>query len=121
MNVINLPPHAINVQRDDGAFVTYLPSGSVARVSATLTPVDVFGYPRAVQEIALADGILISAQEFGEVTGLPEQKDGTIYLVSALVRTAVPHRLDVLSPGELIRNDAGQPIGCAGLTANAAY
>jgi hypothetical protein len=118
MNVVNLTPHAINVQRDDGAFVTFPPSGSVARVETVTTPVYVMERSLAMRELALADGVLVSVQKFGEVTGLPEPEDGTLYIVSAMVRTAVPHRRDVLSPGELIRNDAGQPIGCAGLIAN---
>ena len=117
--IINLTPHTINVRRDDGSFVAFQPSGQVARVTVSLAPVDVFDYSKALQELSLADGILISSQEFGVVTGLPDPETDTLYLVSALVRTAVPHRFDVLSPGELIRNEAGQPIGCDGLTVNA--
>ena len=54
--------------------------------------------------------------KYGEVTGLPPFQDGTIFVVSGLVRAAVPHRHDVWQPGELLRNEAGQVIGCVGLS-----
>mgnify|MGYP001598752857 FL=1 len=63
-------------------------------------------------------GIPLFVTVGGDVTGLPEPVAGTIYIVSLLVRQAVPHRLDVLSPGQLVRDSAGQPVGCIGLDAN---
>ncbi len=55
---------------------------------------------------------------FGEVEGLPEPQDDTLYIVSLLVRRARPYRGDLLSPGQLIRDAEGRPIGCKGLAAN---
>ena len=118
MNIINLTPHTINVQNETGDFVAFPPSGKVARVSAQLTPVNVAEYGEKITELAFGERFLVSSQEFGAVTGLPEPEYGVLYLVSGLVRQAVPHRFDVLSPGELIRNEAGQPIGCDGFTVN---
>jgi translation initiation factor 2 gamma subunit (eIF-2gamma) len=45
----------------------------------------------------------------GEVVGLPDPIEGTIFIVSALVRLAVPHRTDVASPGpgDLVRDAGG--------------
>lgn len=58
---------------------------------------------------------------FGEVTGLPVAKEGTILVVSGLVASAIGgQRSDVFSPGALIRDDSGRPIGCQGLTQPAA-
>jgi hypothetical protein len=34
------------------------------------------------------------------------------------VMTACPDRLDLLSPGNLVRNEHGQPAGCVGYRAN---
>lgn len=99
---INLTPHTINIV--DGP--SFAPSGTVARCSTTET---------AVGEV---DGVALVSTTFGEVVDLPAPVEGTLLIVSALVRTAVPNRSDVASPGSLVRNDAGQPIGCRNLIVN---
>lgn len=105
--IINLTPHEVRVYplgytiEDD--CVVLPPSGQVARVTMSTVLVDVAGPIDLVRNTA------------GTVTGLPEPVEGTLYVVSALVRLAVPHRVDVASPGELIRDTNGQPIGCRGL------
>ena len=45
---------------------------------------------------------------------LCDEMDGVILIVSTLVKNASPDRKDLVSPGELIRNEAGQPVGCKG-------
>lgn len=105
--IINLTPHEIRVYplgytlMDDA--VVLPPSGQVARVTMTPVLADVIGPIDLVRNTA------------GPVTGLPEPVDGVLYVVSALVRLATPHRKDIASPGELIRDTNGQPIGCRGL------
>lgn len=69
------------------------PSGSVARCAATSTPA-------------------------GAVEGLPDPSTGILFIVSALVRSAVPARADVASPGDLVRDAAGAVIGCRNLVVN---
>ena len=124
MYVVNLTPHGVNVEMKNGSWAHFPPSGQVARVGTTLTAVEIDSYPAAVQELGRHYGapvgaeIAIRTSQFGEVVGLPESEEGTVFIVSALVRQAVPSRLDVLSPGEPIRNDAGQTIGCDGFTVN---
>lgn len=103
MTIINLTPHEINVV--GGA--AFPPSGTVARV-ATVT-----------ESYGSRDGVPLTTQRFGEVTGLPDQEPGgPLYVVSAMVRMAVPHRGDVASPGELVRDASGAVIGCASLVVN---
>lgn len=104
--LINLTPHKLNVVTENGT-VTVEPSGTIARCSVTNTPVRI-----------LPNGVTLYRTVYGEVTGLPEEQEGVIYVVSGLVRGAVPTRLDVASPGELIRNEEGQPVGCNGLSIN---
>ena len=91
MNYVNLTPHAIAL--NDGR--VFEPSGTIARVSSTHTAFD---------------GDVCSV-EFGEVTGLPESSEGTLYIVSALVASAAK-RHDVVSPAtghpEAKRNEKGQ-------------
>jgi hypothetical protein len=57
------------------------------------------------------DGPVVSTK-FGEVIGLPEPKPDTVYVVSALVASAVRRR-DVLSPGSLVRDKEGRVVGAA--------
>jgi hypothetical protein len=114
MNIVNLTPHRIVIFSSADAaelFVVVEPSGQVARVSSTTkheySPLWVkYGFPTV-------------RVTFGEVTGLPEYKDGVVYIVSGMVLDAVgksqPDRCDVYAPGELLRGPDGQPRGCIGL------
>jgi len=98
-----LTPHAINIfDSNKEEISTISPSGDVARVSIKK------------REVSSIDGIPCFVSEVGEVVGLPEEKQDTKYLVSLMVFNATS-RKDVVSPGELIRNEKGQPIGCLGL------
>ncbi len=105
MTIINLTPHAINVVTGTGT-VTLPPSGAVARCATASAPAGEH------------EGIALARTTYGEVVGLPAPVAGTLFVVSALVRTAVPHRADVASPGDLVRDAAGQPTGCKGLVVN---
>lgn len=63
--------------------------------------------------------IPIYATEFGEIEGLPEPEADTIYIVSGLALNAVPkYRKDVVAPGNLQRDEFGQPMGCVGFRIN---
>ena len=101
--IVNLTKHALNIHDKSGGVVTVPPSGVEARVSSETTIVG------QVNDIA------VSFAKFGKVTGLPPEKEGTVYVVSGMVLTAVPNRHDVFAPGQLVRDDAGRPIGCKGL------
>ena len=102
MAFVNLTPHVLNVVGGP----SLPPSGAVARCASTTV------------EAGVVDGVALYRVQFGAVQGLPEPVEGTIYVVSALVRGAVPTRLDVASPGELVRGADGQPVGCRGLAIN---
>lgn len=54
---------------------------------------------------------------FGEIAGLPDPVEGTVYVVSAIVAEAAKQqgRQDVVMPGPAVRNNAGQVIACRGL------
>jgi len=102
---VNLTPHTINIVTDT-ANVSIAPSGAVARCAATTAPV------------AVVEGVSLARTTYGEVEGLPPPSAGTIYIVSALVRLAVTSREDVASPGDLVRDADGKPVGCRGLVVN---
>jgi hypothetical protein len=107
MKFINLTPHDITVILNaEGGSKTFAKSGTVARVSQ-------------VTAVAFTvDGINISTATFGPVVGLPEREDDTLYIVSAMVKSAADLRFgdrsDLVSPGELVRDDSGNVIGCKG-------
>ena len=99
MKFVNLTPHTINEVTSGRAFE---PSGDVARVSVEYIPIDP------------TDGIDTYAPCYGDVEGLPEPQSGTTFIVSGMVLAHCPKRLDVVAPGELVRDDNGKPIGCKG-------
>lgn len=77
MEFINLTPHIVRLNSGK----EFPPSGIVARVSSSYREV-MSGMFRV---------------EFGEVVGLPEEKEGTMYIVSGMVAAAT-NRKDVVSP-----------------------
>ncbi len=114
IKLVNLTPHRIVIFASTDAVessVEVEPSGSVARVSATT-------FPKS-SALSAEYGFPTVRTVFGEVTGLPEYKDGIVYIVSGMVLDAVgksqPDRCDVYAPGELLRGPDGQPRGCIGL------
>lgn len=98
MKIINLTPHAITEVTTGKVFPA---SGAVARVSSNSFPMGEIG------------GCPLFETEFSDVTGLPDPVDGTYYLVSSIVLDASA-RPDLIAPGELVRDDKGNPIGCKG-------
>ena len=104
MTMINLTPHAISFVSVDGNVIMKVePSGQLARVSVRKD---------VVCEI---DGIPVKTSVFGEVEGLPEPKEDTIYLVSSIVAQRVTGRDDVFIPDDSIRDEQGRIIGCMSL------
>ncbi len=103
---INLTPHALNIKLEDGNVLTIEPSGKVARVAAEL------------EKVCVINGIKMTKAHLGEIVDLPDSKQGVIYIVSSIVREAIKNkgRDDIVSPGKLIRNNEGHPIGCDGLS-----
>ena len=109
VQIVNLTPHAINIKRQDGSFLVVPPSGQLARCAEN----------RAVVESPI-EGVVVTVPTYGDVEGLPDPQDGTVYIVSALVLSRVQDRTDVFAPGALIRDADGKPVGCDGLSGTAA-
>ena len=126
MRIVNLTPHAINLivnsrkavqcQNtgeeifEEAETLTTLPSEGVARVSTNR---------RAIWPAALTgSGIRVTAQTFGAVEGLPEPQEGVVYVVSAMVLTALNNsRPDVFAPdtGPDAVRENGQIVAVRGL------
>lgn len=99
--IINLTPHAIHV----GEF-TFEPSGTVARCQET------------TEKAGMFEGLELVRKAYGVVTDLPDEKPGTLLVVSMMVRQALPLRQDLASPGDLIRDADGKIIGAKNLVVN---
>ena len=99
--IINLTPHDINVHVN-GDVKVYKSEGIVRLKTETHYMGDI-------------DGIRITSTIFSTPEGLPEYAEGVYYIVSQLVKSALPDRNDLLVPAELIRDDKGVIIGCNSL------
>lgn len=106
MDLRNLTPHPV-VLRDAGGTDHTLPSVGVARVTST---------PGILRELGLPVPVA-DADDFGEVTGLPDPEPGVFFLVSAMVGSAIKGRgrEDVLVPGtgpsdSAVRDEKGRII-----------
>ena len=98
-NIINLTPHEITLCGQK------LPSSGVARVAT------------ATQQVDEINGIPVNRLTFGQVTGLPEERKDTIYIVSRIVAEAVKGQRndDIYIVDKTVRNEQGQIIGCEAL------
>lgn len=104
MKIINTTPHEITIINDEMETVaTFAPEISVRVASVT-------------KIIGNIQGIPLDTTFFGEVEGLPEYQEGVYYIVSCLVKSALPDRKDLLYPGQQVRNENGQVVGCKSLS-----
>ena len=103
MKLINLTPHDIVVQKDDGTRVTYPASGQVARVE--------------IEDVIVGNiaGIPVHKGKTKEVTGIPNPQDGVMYIVSLFVLQHA-NREDLVSPNtsDAIRDDEGKIVAVRG-------
>jgi hypothetical protein len=99
----NLTPHVITIIKASGEVID-IPSHGTIRLSEVTTAVTEY------------EGVQLVRKSYGSAE-LPPQ-NGDIYIVSALVRQAFPHRKDLVSPGDLIRDENGNVIGCRNLICN---
>ena len=106
VKIINLTPHKLNIVRENGS-IEIEPSGVIARCKVLAEQVGTIE----------VDGISIPVNKkvYGEVEGLPEKKQDTIYVVSSLVAQAVQGRDDVFVPDELVRDEEGRVVGARAL------
>jgi hypothetical protein len=105
--IVNLTPHKLTLVGELGTLEVPV-SGHIARIAVTRTALD----PVMIDGITLP----VSISTMGAIEGLPLPQNGVIFVTSALVADVV-RRPDVFSPGELLRDAAGNVIGARGLCA----
>ena len=101
MQFVNLTPHQLNIH-SNGTITDIAPSGQVARVETSYQLAYTLG------------GINIFDCVYGAIENLPAPQAGNIFIVSGVVKSATS-RADLMSPGELVRDGNGKPIGSKGL------
>lgn len=106
---INCTPHTVNIYSKDGAVLSVESSGNFARVATDIKNVDIPG----IENIK----VVKTTFDTSKVEGLPEPKEGVIYIVSLITLNALKGiRTDLVAPGNLIRDEGGNIVGCDGLT-----
>ena len=106
MKLKNFTPHNVVIVMNESTKIV-IPSDGIARVTETKT----------VTPSIDVDGVIIETfkADFGEVENLPPQEDGVMVIVSAMAASAAKDRNDLLVPGELVRDNDGNIIGCKSL------
>lgn len=104
MKIINKTPHPVHIVNEAGSLVrTFSVIGEPIRLIAS------------TEHAGYIDGVLISQSFYGAPENLPEPHSGTYYIVSQLVKSALPERDDLLVPAEVVRDELGNIIGCRSL------
>ena len=103
--IINATPHAVNLLDENNQEVKTWPKGEL---SIRLKVETVSAEP-------LPDGTPTTRTQYGEPEGLPDYEEGIYYIVSQLVKSALPNRNDLLVPAEVQRDTDGNIIGCRSL------
>ncbi|MFP4017957.1 MAG: hypothetical protein ACLFUH_01800 [Bacteroidales bacterium] len=104
--IINKTPHPVVILDDENNVIQIFESQGTIRLSSRTERIDQFG------------NIPISKTEYGEPEGLPDIVPETLYtyyIVSQLVKNALPNRPDLLVPAEVVRDEKGNIIGCKSL------
>lgn len=109
---VNLTPHDIHYA------VSNDPRVPLATLPRSEKPARVQEWVRSVGE---HEGALLCTVTYGPVENLPEPVEGTIYIVSGMVRSALPERADLASPGGTIRDGNGRVVGCRDFYVNGAH
>jgi hypothetical protein len=102
--VINLTPHDVVLCDKNGVETHRIKaSGQVARLACDTI------------NSSPIDGLPITKTVFGQATGLPNEEHGVYYVVSQLIKTANPHRIDLLVPTQIVRSSDNLILGCQSL------
>ncbi len=119
--ILNLTPHAIHIYNNDKKLVL--------TIEPELIPARLEEKRKWAYNFVLSNGSKFPVDEvsYGYLSGLPEEKEGVIYVVSQIVynhaivditkksRFFSP-RSDLFVVGSAIRNEKGVIIGCVGLS-----
>lgn len=70
-------------------------------------------------KVGEVDGVPLLVAKVQTITNIPEKEDPkTMYIVPSVVRLAMPHRMDLMSPSKLVRDKSGVIVGCNAFEVN---
>jgi hypothetical protein len=87
--IINLTPHTIRILSETG-ITREFESRGCARCAIVYS------------DSSSIDGVPVSLVTYGKVGGLPDPQEGVYYIVSSLIKSALPFRKDLLVPLDLV-------------------
>lgn len=107
MKIKNLTPHPINIVDEDNNIIKTFPKpeGLIPRIQQSNENTG-----------EIIDGITITKAVYGDTENLPEFQKGQYYIVSRMVISGNPLRIDLLAPNELVRDKDGRIIGAKSLS-----
>lgn len=103
MSFVNLTPHRVTLYTKDGGEIVLPPCAKPARVRM-LTSMQ-----------GLHEGVEVVGQPVASgLENLPDinEERFTLYIVSRIVKDAVPERYDCVVPNDVVRDDSGNIVGC---------
>ena len=121
----NLTPHPIHLLDEEGNVIRTFDSEGLVRLKTTTVDADftvdgcrvtktVFGEPEGLPKLTTCMGG-IDFHEHSVYCGCDEwgnYNPHIYYIVSQLVKSALPGREDLLVPAEVVRDEKGNIIGC---------
>jgi len=105
VKILNLTPHDVIIMNKSERVIRVFKPRGLARLKS-----------RTISKGKL-DRVPITRTVLGETEGVPEFQEGTYYIVSKLVRDALPNRKDLLVPSQIVKDEEEQIIGCLSLDA----
>jgi len=115
IKLVNLTPHALNIQTASGNVIDVAPSRLVARIATEKELQFIQDDIEYFHMSVLGKPYMTDNEGKPLEQSFPEQKDGTIYIVSGMFRQYFD-REDLWQPGELLRDDSGKIVGSRGLS-----
>lgn len=115
--IINLMSHDVDIYRPSDC---YLRAGELCLREDT-DPQSFLVYPAAKEparvyfvqgDQGIVDGILVNRWTFHGITGLPEAKKDTYYIVGKTIVHELPEREDLIFPGTLVYDTNDHVVGC---------
>lgn len=101
MKIVNMTPHDIHFYSEEGEKLHTFPAlGDLVRVNTK------------VREAGNIGGFRLVKKESPDIVFLPPKKEGVMYIVSLITKSSCPHREDLLTVDDTIRDEKGRIIGC---------
>ena len=132
MEFINMTDHSVSIMDMKGRVIVSIPaSNKVARVRSRSEKIGSFCCKNFTYRVYDKDGnytihevkgnpesggLDFFRMEYTEVEGAPETiEKGVYYIVSAMVSARINH-LQVIAPGQIVRDSTGKAVGCCGIS-----